>query len=100
MSDANFGSQRGRMNETAQYIFEALRPILAQLGERLEEDLTASDDLAVKTAITKAAIAGARQGIAALAFEANQQGVDLIPHVHEVEDVDLWAERYGHDADE
>ena len=58
-----------------------------------EDGSRASDELAVKTAVTKAAIAGFRQGNAALAFDAREQGVDLVPHVSGAEDVDPWAER-------
>ena len=81
-------------DDSGTYVIEASRRILEELDDRTEGDLSLRDHRAVSTAISKALIAGFRQGSAAQVFAARQQGVKLISHVS-VEEVDLWAERYS-----
>lgn len=82
-------------DDSTPYVVEALRPIVDELDERLASRLSERDRTAVMTALSKAAIACFRQGAASVVFSASQQGVTVISDIQGLEDVDLWAERYG-----
>ena len=86
-------------HDETSWIASAGDAVLDRLEGRLQEQLTAADDLAVKTAVVQALIAGYRQGVSAAIFaietQAQQPGVDVTLNLNlDIEDRDPWAERY------
>jgi hypothetical protein len=88
------------LGASAPYLIEALRSITDEYQDRLESELSPSDELAILTAITKAAIEGFRQGTASVVFEMERRGIKADISVDGLGGVDLWAERYGDEAEE
>jgi hypothetical protein len=76
------------------YVLEAMDPVLAELWERVEDELADADLLAIQTALYKTLRAGFRQGAIAVRFAAELQGL-RIDVAGELEDLDPWAERHG-----
>jgi hypothetical protein len=81
---------------------ESAKPVVEQLYERLEGELSERNMLAVASAIQAALIAGYKQGAAMAVFaaetEARQNGIELTLHLDlEVkdDDYDPWIEKYG-----
>ena len=83
-------------NNATQYVIEATERVLAELADRLGGD-EESNELAYRSAISKAVLAGFQQGYAAYQFAAEQQGFRIVNAGEPPEVVDLWAERYGQD---
>lgn len=84
------------LHDNTPYVLEGVLPLLEELDSRLDADLgDEAARLAISSAITKAAIAGFRQGVAAEHFRVSQGGPPIPKLGRGCEDVDLWAERYG-----
>ena len=77
--------------DITQWIVGAIIPVLDEMLDRLSVDLSEPDLTAVSTAILKAAIAGARQGIALL---ASQEGGPIVTWRGDA-NFDEWAVRFG-----
>jgi len=76
--------------DLTQWLVDAITPVLDEMFDRLSVDLSDPDLTAVTTAVQKAAIAGAMQGVAVL---ASQEGAPTV--TWSGRDYDDWAERFG-----
>jgi hypothetical protein len=72
----------------------AITTILDEMFDRLSVDLSDPDLTAVSTAVQKAAMAGARNGAAAVHAQVREKGIALELTIDEV-DYDDWAVRFG-----
>jgi hypothetical protein len=77
----------------------AVEQIGEEMSQRLECDLSEKDSVAVESAVRKAMIAGAREAHAAIRAYLLLKRVE-IGSPFPFREVDVWAERYGDDADE
>jgi hypothetical protein len=79
----------------SELIAEQVGRVTVELFDRLECDLDYSDMLALQSAVTKAAVAGFREGVAHIVYSALGQGV-VIDHAYSGDgDHDPWAEEFG-----
>jgi hypothetical protein len=85
------GAQVSAREDITQWIVDAVTPVLDEMLDRLSVDLSEPDFSAVSTAVMKAAIAGARQGIALL---ASQEDGPIVTW-HGDASYDDWAVRFG-----
>jgi len=76
------------------WIVGAITPILNEMFDRLSVDLSEPDLTAVSTAVQKAAIAGARNGAAAVHANVRDKGIQLELTIEDT-DYDDWAVRFG-----
>jgi hypothetical protein len=88
------------LNDSTPYAIAALAPVTAELYERLDIELTEPDSVAIASAISKAFMAGFREGTAAVTFGAAQQGVTIRPEIHSGDEFDAWADRYSDSVDD
>jgi hypothetical protein len=85
------------------WVAEALKGVIEKLEPRLGGRLAEADDIAVRTAVLQAMLAGYRQGVAATVYSAERQaarhGITLTLNIDvDVEDRDPWAELYGDES--
>jgi hypothetical protein len=82
-----------------QMAIDNVEPIVDELLERLEVELTEKDRVAVGTAISKAIIKGTELGAAATVGHVIEQHGIEVPIDASVEETlevaDVWAEKYG-----
>lgn len=83
-----------RRHYLTEAIDAAIEPIVAELRTRLHGDLSEPDALAVRTAVLKAAMAGARLGASEVVASLVEQGKDVRLELR-YEEIDEWRERYG-----
>ena len=83
----------GERDDLTPYVVAALIPITEELRDRLDADLDERDEMAVTTALYKAAQTGVLHGFAAAADRARPHGLDLFAEFSSA--ADLWRERYG-----
>jgi hypothetical protein len=77
---------------------DALVPIAAEMHGRLDDALSDNDQLAVASAIVKAATAGARLGAIETVAQVEESGRSVELDMQIGDGGDPWAERYGEDA--
>ena len=82
----------------AKMVTDAVAAIAKEMDGRIEESLSLRDDLAVSSALFKAARAGARLGAADTAAQVSEAGVQVQLHLHG-EDLDPWAEHMAAEGD-
>lgn len=81
-----------REEDLTQWLVDAISPIIDELLDRVEVGLSEPDLTAVLTAVQKAAIAGTRQGVAALT--STEPDVLTVTWSGNA-DYDEWAKRFG-----
>jgi len=77
-------------------LMDSVQPIVREVHERLDAELSEKDLIAVSTAIAKSVVEGARAGVAEAAAQVQEALPDA--HIHlqqEISEYDEWAERYG-----
>jgi len=79
----------------------AVERIGVEMSERLECDLSEKDSVAVESAVSKAVIAGAREAHAAIRayLFSSEKKIEIGPPFP-FREVDVWAVRYGDDAED
>ena len=82
-----------RDEDLTPWLVAAVKPIVHEMMDRLDADLSEPDLIAVATAVQKAMIAGARHGVAVL---AGQEGGPTVTWTGD--DYDEWTERFGQAA--
>jgi hypothetical protein len=84
------------------FLSEIVSDVSVELGERLEGELTDRDDLAVTSAVAKAAWRGFYRGVAAEAEALREAGLDAQTWIHlpdgDPNEPDPWLDAYGDDA--
>ena len=93
-----------RPNESTQRMAELVASTYRELLERLVVNVSDQDQIAIHTAIQKAAKGGYRVGVIEFVGEhemisdTGQKTTLNIPEPHMPSDYDLWAEMFGADA--
>jgi hypothetical protein len=73
-------------------------PVIAELWDRMEGEVSGKDRLAITTAVTKALEAGMIHGASEVAALALEEGVEIrVPEPSS--DLDLWSQRYEDERD-
>ncbi len=68
-------------------------PVIQELWDRMEGEVSGKDRLAITTALTKAIESGMIHGASEVAELAREEGVEIrVPQAST--DLDLWAQRY------
>ncbi len=82
--------------DSTPYLAEVVAPIVQELEERLDDDLTEKDRIALATAMGKVSVAGFRQGVLSTQTAiAVEEGKMFAVNVEQPDPSDEWAELYG-----
>lgn len=76
----------------------AMSPIILELGERLEGQLSGSDLCAIDTALDKMFEVGLNHGVAFTTWDVRRSHPAYLPPARSQPPADEWAELYGETA--